>query len=105
MDSHDLSRLQRLSLKELRLGRGRTHQAVAEETGMHRPNVVRLERKDALASARITTLVRLLEALGYDLRLLAVPRDSEKRGAKIIELVDALSADEAPAPKRRSRRR
>jgi transcriptional regulator with XRE-family HTH domain len=105
MDSSDLSALNQASLKDLRVGRGRTHQDVAEETGMHRPNVVRLERKEALRAARVTTLVRMLEALDYDLVLLAVPRDSDKRGAKIVELVDALDADAPRAPKRRSRRR
>ena len=73
---------------------------------MHRPNVVRLERDDALWSTRIETLIRILEALDYDLHLVAVSNDSDsKRADKVIELIDAYEVDTPRTPKRRRTKR
>jgi hypothetical protein len=57
---------------------------LARATGMQPPNIARLERAGSLETARVETLRRYLDALGFELRLVAV----SKSGAP-VEIVEA----------------
>ena len=54
-------------LKSIRKERGLTQQDIADATGMKTPNVTRIEAMKHEAS--LEGLVRIANALGYDLRL------------------------------------
>lgn len=51
---------------------------LADALGTKREAIVRLEtRPDALTRAKVGTLERYLRALGYELRLVAIPEDAD----------------------------
>lgn len=100
MRSGEFSDRRLVSLKGLRLAQrhAKTQGAIAEAAEMQRPNVVRLEGQDSLATTQIETIRRYLDALGYDLALIAYRRDGEELGDEddLLEIVDPADADEAP---------
>jgi transcriptional regulator with XRE-family HTH domain len=100
-----LPSLPRVTLKQLRAACGLTHAEVADDTKMHRPNVVRLERPGALETMRVKTLHAYLAALGYSLSLVAAHDGKAKRGERVVEVVDPSAVEgEKPARNRRKKR-
>lgn len=96
----------RLSLRQLRIFDAVARvDDVAREMGVHAPNVYRLEREGALATASVTTLEKYLDALGFELCLVALPKRARATHATMSEpfvIVDPRDAieHEEPEPRR-----
>jgi DNA-binding XRE family transcriptional regulator len=62
----------RFTLKLLREAIGVTQASVAEATGMHQPDISKLENKDSLDDVQVSTLRRYAKALGADVEVAIV---------------------------------
>jgi transcriptional regulator with XRE-family HTH domain len=73
----------RSTLPELRRVLGKTQIEVAAAGGFHQGDLSKLERREDLGDVTLNTLRRYVEALGGELRLVAVVRgkEVELRGA------------------------
>lgn len=73
----------RSSLTELRRVLGKTQVEVAAAGGFHQGDLSKLERREDLGDVALTTLRRYVEALGGELRIVALVRgkEVELRGA------------------------